>query len=87
MWKARGSLSLKRISTRKEEDGVGKKSQEGRFSNCMFYSSMSVDPPLMDLMSGGEDGIARIKDLGGVHAPPDQALARRWCDILGGNHW
>ena len=45
---------------------------------------MSVDPTLMDPMSGREDGIARIEDLGGVHAPPDQALARRWwCEILG----
>ena len=49
---------------------------------------MSFDPPLINPMSGGKDGIARIKDLVGVHAPPDQALVRRWwCDILGGNHW
>ena len=30
---------------------------------------MSVDPPLMDPMAGGEDGIARIKDIGGVYVP------------------
>ena len=39
---------------------------------------MNVDPPLMDPMGGGEDGIAKIKDLGGSTSPPDQPLARRW---------
>ena len=37
MWKARGSINLKRISTRKKEGGVGKKSHEGKFSNCFIH--------------------------------------------------
>ena len=37
---------------------------------------MSVDPPLMDPMGGGEDGIARIKDPGGVHAPTGSGISK-----------
>ena len=47
-------------------------------------TSMSLDSTLMNPMGGGEDGIARIKDFGGVHV---STLARRSrCDVFGGNH-
>ena len=37
---------------------------------------MSVDPPLMDAMGGGEETIARIKDLGEVHVPTGPGISK-----------
>ena len=37
---------------------------------------MSVDPPLMDPMDGEEDGIAIIKDIGGVHVPNGTGISK-----------
>ena len=36
---------------------------------------MSVDSPLIDSMGGGEDGIARIKDIG-VHVPTGTGISK-----------